>query len=146
MSTTTVRQDQLKKAVLDAARAFSTPDRRSGYIALYDDNAAIYDTPQGTIKGMDAMRQYYNSFWASFPDARLDLENVIAEGDKVACTFTVTGTHTGSAFNGIPAAGKAIKVTGVSILRFLDSGKCIERWHGADTLPLLQQLGAIPAH
>lgn len=146
MSSTTALQEQLKNAVLNAARAFSRPDQRLGYIALYDDNAAIYDTPQGTIKGMEAIRQYYDGFWASFPDARLDLENVIAEGDKVACTFTVTGTHTGSAFNGIPAAGKAVKISGVSILRFLDSGKCIERWHGADTLPLLQQLGAIPAH
>ncbi|WP_337862517.1 ester cyclase [Nitrososphaera sp.] len=144
-TTTGARAERLKKATLDAARAFGDPARRSDYLELYDDNAAIYYTPQGTIKGIEAIKQYYSGFWAAFPDARLELENVMAEGDRVACTFTVTGTHTGSAFNGIPAAGKKIAVTGASVLRFLDNGKCIERWHGADTLPLLQQLGAMPA-
>jgi steroid delta-isomerase-like uncharacterized protein len=138
------KEDLFKKATLNAAKAFGNPDRRSDYLVLYDGDAAIYDTPQGTIKGIEAITQYYKGFWAAFPDAHLDLENVLAEGDKVACTFTVTGTHTGSAFNAIPASGKSIKITGVSILRFRDSGKCMERWHGADTLPLLQQLGAMP--
>lgn len=62
----------------------------------------------------------------------------------MACTFTVTGTHTGATFNGMPASGKRITVNGVTILEFIgSSGKCVERWHGADTLPLLQQLGAM---
>jgi predicted ester cyclase len=137
-------EERFKNALLDAAKAFGQPDKRAGYVALYDDNAAIYDTTAGTVKRIGAIRQYYNAFWASFPDARLELGNMIAEGDKVACTFALTGTHMGAAFNGIPAAGKAIRLTGVSLLRFLDNGKCIERWHGGDTLPLLQQLGAMP--
>lgn len=37
-------------ALLDAAGAFGKPDKRAGYIALYNDNAAIYDTPAGAIK------------------------------------------------------------------------------------------------
>ena len=144
MSSSSAREEQFEKAILDAAQAFGKQERRSDYLALYDNNAAIFDTPQGTIKGIEAITQYYKVFWAAFPDVRLELDNVIAEGNKVACTFTVTGTHTGSAFNGIPAAGKPIRITGVTMLRFLDNGKCIERWHGADTLSVLQQLGAIP--
>ena len=138
------REEQFKNAIQSAAQAFGRQERRSDYLALYDSNAVIYDTPAGMLKGIEAITQFYNGFWAAFPDARLELGNIIAEGDKVACTFSATGTHTGSAFNGIPASGKPIRITGVTILRFLDSGKCIERWNGSDTLPLLQQLGAIP--
>lgn len=134
--------ERLKKAVLNAVSAFGKPEKRSDYVALYDVDCVIHDSPQGTLKGFEAIKQFYDSFWAAFPDAQLALENVIVEGDRFACTYTVTATHSGSAFNGIPASRKAIMITGVTILRLLESGKCIERWNGSDTLPLLQQLGA----
>jgi predicted ester cyclase len=82
-------------------------------------------------------------FWAAFPGNQLALDDVVAEGEQVACRFTVQGVHRGD-LQGIPPTGKDVRVDGITILRFA-GGKCVERWNQADFLGLLHQLGAIPA-
>ncbi len=67
----------------------------------------------------------------------------MAEGDKVTCRYTFSGTHRGPLM-GIPPTGKAATIGGISILRF-DGDKCVERWTQTDFLGLMQQLGVIPA-
>lgn len=66
-----------------------------------------------------------------------------AEEGRLACRFVLEATHTG-AFMGIAATGKAIRVAGMTILRFAN-GCCVERWNQSDMLGWLQQLGAVPA-
>jgi hypothetical protein len=63
---------------------------------------------------------------------------MIAEGDKVAVRWTWSGTHTGE-FMGIPATGRRITLTGVSIHRFADD-KFVESWASYDGLGMMQQL------
>ena len=70
------------------------------------------------------------------------LEDMIAEGDKVAVRFTLRGTHGGDLM-GIPPTGKPVAVTGIDINRIAD-GKIAERWANFDALGLMQQLGVIP--
>ncbi len=78
---------------------------------------------------------------AAFPDIRWEVHEQIAEGDRVVNRFTVTGTHTGAEFMGIPPSGKRFEMKGLGIDRVVD-GVVRQGWDVADTHGLLQQLGA----
>ena len=79
---------------------------------------------------------------AGFPDIQWTLEELIAEGDKVAARFTMRGVHTG-AFFGVPPSGKKIEVKAMNFYR-IAGGKIIEEHGQPDLLGLLQQIGAAP--
>jgi steroid delta-isomerase-like uncharacterized protein len=78
-----------------------------------------------------------------FPDIQWTLEEMVAEGDKVAARFTMRGTHQGTFF-GVPPTGKKIAVQAMNIYRLSD-GQFVEEHGQPDMLGLLQQIGAIPA-
>jgi predicted ester cyclase len=80
---------------------------------------------------------------SAFPDMRMEPQDVISDGDKVAVRVRVTGTNEGE-FMGMPATGKSVDVQLIDILRLADDGLVHEHWGVTDTLALMQQLGAIP--
>ena len=125
-----------------AARHFNEPTTRDRYFDLYDRDAVLRGYA-GVPPGIDGIKAFYATVWSAFPDARLELEDVIEEGDKLAARFALRATHRGE-FMGVPATGRPIAITGITILRFRD-GKCVERWSEANFLAMLQQIGAIPA-
>ena len=90
----------------------------------------------------DGVKQIVSAIRLAFPDVRFRADDIIAEGDKVAARFTMTGTHRGD-FMGIPATNKAIVVTGIDIVKFT-AGKAVEHWHEWSGMELLQQLGVLP--
>ena len=69
------------------------------------------------------------------------IEEQIAEGDKVATRWTVTGTHKGD-YRGISPDGKVGTNTGITIHR-IAGGKMVESWVNSDDLGMLQQLGVV---
>ena len=77
-----------------------------------------------------------------FPDIQWTLEEMIAEGDKVAARFTMRGTHRGTFF-GVPPTGKPIVVQAMNFYR-LSRGQFVEERGQPDLLALLQQIGAAP--
>lgn len=79
---------------------------------------------------------------ASFPDARMEIVDMIAEGDKVAVYVTSSGTHEGE-FRGIPPTGKHFSVEHVHWFRLAD-GKVAEHWNVRDDLGHMTQLGLLP--
>ncbi len=79
----------------------------------------------------------------AFPDLDVVVDQVIADGDKVAVRWTARGTNTGNG-NGITATGKSVETSGIALFRFED-GKVAEEWVSADTLGLLRQLDMLPA-
>jgi steroid delta-isomerase-like uncharacterized protein len=91
--------------------------------------------PSGYLTTIGMMR-------AGFPDIQWTLEEMIAEGDKVAARFTMRGTHQGTFF-GTPPSGKKIEVTAMNFYRMTD-GKIVEERGQPDLLGLLQQIGAAP--
>lgn len=93
--------------------------------------------------GPNAVKEAAAMFRAAFPDLKMTMDDAIAEGNQVACRFTVMGTHRGE-FMGIPASGKSVKVSGVDIVRF-ENGMAVEHWGYMDQMTLMQQLGAMPA-
>ena len=78
-----------------------------------------------------------------FPDIQWTLEEMIAEGDKVAARFTMRGTHQGTFF-GVPPTGKPIVAQAINFYR-LRGGQIIEERGQPDLLGLLQQIGAVPS-
>jgi steroid delta-isomerase-like uncharacterized protein len=77
-----------------------------------------------------------------FPDVQWTLEEMVAEGDKVAARFTMRGTHRGPFF-GVPPTGKPIIVQAMNFYR-IRNGQFIEEHGQPDLLGLLQQIGAAP--
>jgi steroid delta-isomerase-like uncharacterized protein len=74
-------------------------------------------------------------------DARVDIHDLIVEGDRVAATWTYGGTNDGEIM-GMPATGKRASITGAHFFRF-EGDRIAETWAFADVLGLLQQLGLV---
>jgi steroid delta-isomerase-like uncharacterized protein len=95
------------------------------------------------VAGPDGVAGAARGYRDAFPDLKLTVNQLIADGDHVATRWTAKGTHKGDLF-GIAPTGKEATVTGITIDRWAD-GKVAESWTNWDTLGLLQQLGAVPA-
>ncbi len=80
-------------------------------------------------------------FRSAFPDLHFTVEDMIAEGDKVASRYTARGTHRGELM-GLPPTGRGVTEVGIMISR-LAEGKLVEDWHSPDNLGLIQQLGVV---
>jgi steroid delta-isomerase-like uncharacterized protein len=102
------------------------------------DHAAL----PGQAAGLAGAVQKWTMFHAAVPDLRITIEDMVAEGEKVAVRRSYRGTHQGPLF-GVPATGRPIEIGGLSIFRIVD-GKIAEHWELLDRLALLQQLGAVP--
>ncbi len=110
---------------------------------LADVNITDHNPLPNQAAGVDGQRQAVNWIHSAFKDIRMDIEYLIAEGDKVVDHWTLTATNKGD-FLGIPATGKSITLTGTDISR-LSNGRIVEVWHVEDIVGLMQQLGALPA-
>jgi steroid delta-isomerase-like uncharacterized protein len=93
--------------------------------------------------GPEGFKQFVSIFRSAFPDIHVTIEDQIAEEDKVVTRWTVRMTHKGELM-GIPATGKQVVVTGISINRFVGD-KSVEAWDNWDELGMMQQLGVVPA-
>lgn len=102
-----------------------------------------HDWPVGGPTGPEAFRDYYSAIRSAIPDARYEVDDLVAEGDRVAVRWRMLGTHKG-AFGDIPASGKAIVLKGIAIYR-VEEGRLIERWVVSDLHGVLEQIrGARP--
>lgn len=90
----------------------------------------------------EAFEQFEAVFFAGFSNIRHSLEDIVAEGDRVAFRMTMDFTHTGE-FMGLPASGKQASVLGIAIMRIAD-GKVADYWGSPDRMGLMQQIGALP--
>jgi steroid delta-isomerase-like uncharacterized protein len=90
----------------------------------------------------DSFEPTLNELFTGFPDIRIEVHKMIAEGDAVATRYTIHGTHQGP-FQGIPATGKRISVPGTSFYHVKD-GKMVDDYPGFDALSMMQQLGVVP--
>src|SRR5207249_9202259 len=97
--------------------------------------------PFPVAPGREGLKQAFRLFWEATPGYH-QIEDQIAEGDKVVTRLTAYGKHEGD-LPGIPRTGNDMKMTAVAIHRIAD-GKLVEKWSDKDQLALLQQLGVIP--
>jgi steroid delta-isomerase-like uncharacterized protein len=95
----------------------------------------------GIPHGVEGAKAAHRIMLAGFPDYQTIIEDMIAEGDRVAARIKMTGTHTGE-FMGIPSTEKWISFTGIYMVR-IANGKIVEHWGEEDSVSLLQQLGVL---
>jgi steroid delta-isomerase-like uncharacterized protein len=98
--------------------------------------------PFGEMRGIEGAKQFGFMLRTAFPDLHTTVEDQIAEADRVATRWTASGTHRGE-FQGIPATGRQIKITGMTMCR-IANGKIVEQWGNPDLFSMMQQLGVIP--
>ena len=122
-----------------AVECFADPRKRQEYFRLYSDDIVLHGY-QGVEPGLESVKQFYNAFWAVFPDARVTIQEVIEEADTLVARYVIAGTQH-QVFMGVAAAGQRIALPGISILHFSE-GRCLERWACSDSLLLLSQIGA----
>lgn len=94
-------------------------------------------------KGPAAYKKLVGMYLEAFPNTTFTIRDTIESGDKVVARWTAEGTHKG-VLMGIPATGKDVKITGISIVRFTDKGQIVEEWANWDTIGMMRQLGVIP--
>jgi predicted ester cyclase len=82
--------------------------------------------------------------FAAFADIHCTIEDLVAEGDKVAIRWTWRGTHSKGKYMEIAPTGKKVTNIGITILR-IEGGKIVEEWGSSDELGKLQQLGVVPS-
>ncbi len=90
----------------------------------------------------EALAHFLATWRAAFPDLQITVEDMIAEGDRVAARWTLRGTHRGD-FLGVPATGRQVTVAGMEFYRLAD-GQIAERWAVVDIAGLLRQLAPPP--
>lgn len=101
-----------------------------------------HEAPPGMDRGPESMRGLVTMLLTAFPDLHFTIEDLVAEGDRVAGRLTMSGTHRGPLM-GMPPTGRAVKQDHMHIMRFQD-GKAVEHWGVRDDLGMMQQLGVIP--
>ena len=105
-------------------------------------NCVEHNAFPGQAPGIEGVKQTIGMFLAAFPDMRVTVDDMIAEGDKVAVRYSGRGTHRGELM-GIAATGKQVTATGMEIVR-LSGGKMVEHWEQMDMLGMMQQMGVLP--
>ena len=109
---------------------------------FYAPDVVNRSAPPGAPNDREGLKAGLGMFLGAFPDVKIMPDFLMAEGDKVAMRWTMTATHTGE-WMGIPATGKRMEMTGITIARVAD-GKLAEVWFETDSMGMMQQLGAVP--
>jgi steroid delta-isomerase-like uncharacterized protein len=114
----------------------------AGDLTVVDDLVSDEFVEHEQFPGFEAnkagLRQLFTMFHTAFRDAKFEVDDLIAEGDKVFVRARMTGTHQAE-FMGVPATGRMVDV-GVGDYHRLDGGLVVEHWGVMDTGALMQQL------
>jgi len=99
-------------------------------------------TPGLTITSLDEFVAFLKSDWAAFPDSRITIQQLVAEGDRVAVFATYEGTQKGQ-MGPFPPSGKRMSLEVSGVFR-IEDGKIAEIWVTWDNMSALTQLGHFP--
>ena len=94
--------------------------------------------------GAQAIKEVFTRLLAVYPDLRVEIKDLVAEGDKVVSRNTVTGTQLGD-YLGHPPTGKRVTYNEIFIMRFA-GGRIVETWGVVDVLSQMKQIGVIPGN
>jgi steroid delta-isomerase-like uncharacterized protein len=107
---------------------------------LFSPEYVSHEPTSGEVRGIEGARQFAATFREAFPDLECTIEDMVAEGDKVAMRFRGSGTHEGETEAFGPPTGRRMEITGITIKR-LAEGRIVEAWTNFDALGMMQQLG-----
>ena len=142
----TSAQEQQQKNKQMVRQFFEAADRQDieGMGQLASSTNYSFHFPGMPPMDWNTHKQFFTAFTNAFPDLRHDIVDLVAEGDKVAVRFNVTGTHKGE-LQGIPPTGKKVSFIAMDFITLID-GKIVEDCLSVDMMGLMQQIGAIPTN
>jgi len=108
------------------------------------DDFVEHEVTPGLAPTKEGVTTFFRMQLAAFPDLRMDVEDVVANADKVVARVRYTGTNRGE-FMGMSATGRSVDVQLIDMFRFGDDGLVREHWGVLDALAMMQQLGVVPA-
>ena len=109
---------------------------------IIDPDFVDRDPPPGHAANREGLKRIMQMFFTGFPDLKVTITHMIAEGDLVVARRTTEGTQTG-VFMGIPASTKKVSFTEMHLVR-VANGKVVEHWGVADAMTMMKQLDVIP--
>ena len=131
--------ESLREVVRRLADTFNDPQRRElSYFHFYDESLTFHDFPPNQTANKEGFKQFIYLLWKAFPDIIITFEEIIIEGNKVACRYNLSGTHKGE-FADLPPTDKRFRVNGMTVFSFRDA-KVMERWNLVDMKSLIEQL------
>jgi predicted ester cyclase len=110
--------------------------------AVVAEDFAHHPRSPGEAPNREGFKSVVGVFRSIFPDFDVTLEDVVAEGDRVAIRGIARGTHEGDLL-GIPGTGVAVEF-GVADVYQITDGLIAAGWHQEDYLSIFQQIGAYP--
>jgi steroid delta-isomerase-like uncharacterized protein len=118
-------------------RRFFEEAWRKGNVAAVDEFMATdyleHPLPSGLPPGREGLRRLIAAYRSAFPDLKITLDDIFAEGEMVAFRWSARGTHMGD-WLGILPAGNHVAATGITIFR-IAGGKVVESWTSIDLNP-----------
>ena len=96
------------------------------------------------VHGAEQFRRFIESMLTEFDDFRIDIEDVITDGDKVAARWVARGTYRGSLLAPGSPTGQPVRMTGMTMAR-VANGQIVEGWNNWDIMGMMRQLGAPPS-
>jgi predicted ester cyclase len=111
---------------------------------LVDENYIDHNPPPfpGLPSGRQGLKEAFKIFWKATPGHH-EIQEQIAEGDKVVTRMTSYGKHEGD-LPGAPRTGNDLKISSITIHR-IANGKLVEKWAEKDVLTFLKQIGVVPS-
>ena len=111
---------------------------------LSDPSFVDHNAMPGQGPGAAGLRDSFEQYFNGFPDLRITLHELIAEGDIVVARFTMDGTHTGTLM-GVPSTGNRVTFRGIDMVR-IKNGRAVEAWHEGNDAEVMMSLGVLPQH
>jgi steroid delta-isomerase-like uncharacterized protein len=107
---------------------------------LFAANFVFNYVSPGLEPNPESYKQCVDAYFIGFPDIQFTLEDLVAEGDKIAVHWSGRGTHEGE-YWGFAPTGKRMTFRGISIIHIVD-GKIVEEWGYDNAWEWMEQLGA----
>jgi steroid delta-isomerase-like uncharacterized protein len=133
-------EDQVTRNI-EVIRVQHTQVWSQGRVDLIEDLYAedfIGHFPAGIVRGRQGIKERVEAHRRAFPDWTEEIDDTIAQGDRVVTRFTSRGTNEG-AFLGKPPTGRQVEISEVAIYR-LSEGQIVEQWVYPDMGSMQQQL------
>jgi len=103
--------------------------------------------PPGTVKGRENVLGFLGVFQEAFPDARLEVKQLLVDGSVAAAEGTLVGTHNGvlhSPAGDVPATGRAVELRWAAVYEVRGSEMLYEHLY-FDQMEMMGQLGLLPS-
>jgi steroid delta-isomerase-like uncharacterized protein len=129
-----VSAEEKNKALV---RTFFEEAWGKGNVAAVDefmaDEYVEHPRPSTLPPGTEGLKQLIAAYRTAFPDLKMTLDDIFAEGEMVAFRWSVSGTHLGD-WSGVPPTGNHVTATGITVFR-IAGGKVVESWTSIDLSP-----------